>query len=666
MKNNRIAIEAKEDFLEQLSSSTSIKALAELIWNGLDAGANKVDVNFIMNQLDGLEEIHVNDDGSGIPHARIQELFGNLGDSWKKQKGRLNGRALHGKNGQGRFKAFALGNHVIWDTVYSSGADRHSYQVKGMLSALDSLTFTNPKPIKSTSTGTNVLISQIGDRHGSLLGDEALLELSKLFAVFLCQYPGISILINGSSLNPVALQDVKKDIQLQPVGLANGSTVEASVSIIEWRIPTKRLIYLCDKSGVSLHEMEAGVHAPGFHYTAYVQCDHFRELDKKNDLLLEDLHADVKAIMAKGKDAIRSYFRKRSADRQCKIVERWKQEQIYPYEDRADLTPVEEAERQVFDILGVNLETYLPKFEEADQNSRKFTFMLLAQALKENPRSVQKIIAEVLNLKKEEQEELAALLDQTTLSNIISTAKTVANRLDFLVALENLLFNDATKPKLLERDQLHKILEREAWIFDEEFALSASEESLEEVLRKHIGILGKRQDGETAVDVGDGKTGRIDLQLSRTVIPRSGEKDYLVVELKRPTKKIDEDVITQVKKYANAVANDERFHGIPAKWKFVAVSNDMNEFARNDATQPDRPKGQVWISPNGQITAWVREWAEVINTAKARLQFINESLSYEADRDSAKEYLKKTHEKFIPELEEENIETTGGEVADEE
>ena len=258
----------------------------------------------------------------------------------------------------------------------------------------------------------------------------------------------------------------------------------------------------------------------------------------------------------------------------------------------------------------------------------------------------------MLNLKKEEQETLAELLEATSLSNIISSAKTVANRLDFLVALENLIFDKETKKKLLERDQLHKILENEPWIFDEEFALSGSEERLEEVLEKHVGILGERADGETSVVVGNGKTGRIDLMLSRAISPRSGEMDYLVIELKRPSRKIDDDVITQVKKYAMAVAGDERFKGVPAKWKFIAISNEMDEYAKNDASQLDRPAGQVWISPSGNITVWVRAWAEVINTARARLQFINKSLSYEASRDTARAYLEKTHAKFIPDPEE--------------
>jgi Cdc6-like AAA superfamily ATPase len=129
---------------------------------------------------------------------------------------------------------------------------------------------------------------------------------------------------------------------------------------------------------------------------------------------------------------------------------------------RSTLTPCaavnasEQIERQVFDILAVNVEDHLPSFDEAHSKSKKFTFRLLAQAIRENPDSVRLIMDEVLNLKKGEQDDLATLLRKTTLSKIITSAKIVADRLNFVEALSDLLFNKESKKRLLERDQLHK------------------------------------------------------------------------------------------------------------------------------------------------------------------------------------------------------------------
>lgn len=653
---NNIHIEAKKDFLASLTSARPIAAIAELLWNGLDAESNHLRVILELNSMNGLQTIRVQDYGKGIPHDEVSILFGNLGESWKKKKARVNGRALHGKNGKGRFKAFALGSLVEWRTTVRHNGAAYSYKIIGNMDSLDTFQFSEPISANGAITGTEVEITNLHHEFGSLLNEENTShELAKIFAAYLSQYPEVYIEYNRAKIDPSSVQVFTKEYHLGDVPIGNGNSVPVAVSIIEWATPTKRAIHLCDGSGVALHDVEAGqqIRAPGFHFTAYVRSDHFRELDKENKLILEDLHPEVDSILRPAKSKIKEHFRRRLVEEQSHIIRRWKEEDIYPYQDKITLDPVEEVERQVFDILAINVQSYLPDFDEADTKSRKFTFRLLAQAIRQNPDSVQEIIGEVLGLKKEEQDSLAELLKKTPLSSIISSAKIVANRLDFLVGLENLLFDKETKKVMVERDQLHKILSKESWLLDEHFALAGSEQRLEEVLAKHLDKLGPREDDQP-VKLSDGKQGRIDLMFAKVVQPRTGQYDYLIVELKRPSKKIDDQVITQIKKYARAVASDERFHQIPARWTFIAISNELDEFAKGEANQRHRPSGMIDDHAELNITVWVKEWAEVINDARARLHFINSQLSYEADRDSATGYLREAHAKFIPDI------TSGG------
>lgn len=645
MKN--IKLTAQKDHIQQQTSASPMQAVAELVWNGLDAGANRVEILFDQNGIAGIDTIRVRDGGLGIDPDEVEQLFGNLGDSWKRDNGRAHNRSLHGKNGKGRLKAFALGELVEWKTVFRKpNGDVVEYQVRGNADALDEFVSTAPVKSDLLATGTEVVISNLKRELPSLLKEDSLANFTKVFAAYLNQYPDIAIEYDGAPVRPALVQKAMDSFSLKEIELPGGRNVDATLSIVEWNFKMPRSIQLCDSSGVALHEIEPGIRPGDFSFTAYVKSDHFRELDKENLLTLADMHADVDAILKVARKEMKDHFRKKKAAQHAGIVEKWKLEQIYPYEEKKSLTPVETAERQVFDIVAVNLEDYLPDFDKAEPKARKFTFMLLAQALKQNPESLQRILTEVLGLKPEDQATLAELLTKMPISAIISSAKLVANRLDFLVGLENLIFDKETKGKLLERDQLHKILETESWVFDEDFALSASEQRLEEVLEKHIGKLRPKSDGEMDVLLPDGKTGRVDLMLKRAIQPRVGHHDYLVVELKRPTKKIDDEVITQVKKYAMAVAGDERFNGVPATWTFVAISNEMNEYARKDSSQPGKPRGEVYS--DGNVRVIVREWADVINEARARLQFVNKTLSYEADRDSAKNYLKKAHEKYIP------------------
>lgn len=650
---NKIAIAAQRDFLERLSTAHPIRAISELIWNGLDAGTDDISVRLECNSLEGLEKIRVVDHGSGIDYSQIGKLFGDLGNSWKKERRRFKGRALHGKNGQGRFKAFSLGSHVEWITTYEANGKRSRYEIFGRADALTDLRYSDPVEAKGESCGTEVVVSGIDRNHGALLSNNAQVELAKIFAAYLSQYPDVSINYNGVRIDPAKLQSSKKDIVLDDIKLPDGEAVTATVTVVEWLMPTKRTIHLCDADGVCLHEIEAGqkIRAPGFEFTAYIRCNHFRELDKTGVLALETLHPDVAVIVQAARREVAGYFRRKLFEQQSQIVERWKQEEIYPFQDQESLNSVEEAERQVFDILAVNVESYLPAFEEADNKSKRFMFRLLAQALHDNPESVQRIITEMLNLKKEEQEVLADLLEYTSLSSIISSARTVADRLNFLMALENLVFDKATKVKLLERDQLHKILENEAWIFDEEFALSGSEKSLEEVLATHLGKIRDKAD-KAPVLRESGQQGRVDLMFSRVVQPRHDERDHLVVELKRPSQPINSEILSQVESYALAVAQDPRFLKTKTRWRFVVVSNTMDGHAKRKANQRERPSGLVFDDSDLNIKVWAFDWTDIISKARARLQFINDFLKFEASRETSKAYLERVHAKFIPIVEE--------------
>ena len=114
-------------------------------------------------------------------------------------------------------------------------------------------------------------------------------------------------------------------------------------------------------------------------------------------------------------------IRQRSAERAEGAVSAWKRENVYPY-SKDPSSPVELAERQVFDICAINVAENLPDFDKSDEKQRRFTFRLLRQAIEDNPASVQQILSDILNLPRTKQDELAKLLEKPTLSAIISAS----------------------------------------------------------------------------------------------------------------------------------------------------------------------------------------------------------------------------------------------------
>ena len=136
--------------------------------------------------------------------------------------------------------------------------------------------------------------------------------------------------------------------------------------------------------------------------------------------------------------------------------------------------------------------------------------------------------------------------------------------------------------------------------------------------------------------------------LSRSV-PRNhaDEREHLVVELKRPTVKIGADEITQVEKYAYTVADDERFRHLKTRWTFWVISNDLDGFAQVKTRQKDKPKGQISQTDDGRVEVWVKTWSEILAECKARMQFVQQHLQANVDKESSLKYLKKTYDKYL-------------------
>src|SRR3954449_3549609 len=94
-----VPVNVQEDYLQSIASvGKPIDAVAELVWNALDADATEVRVKIARNNLDGLESIRVIDNGTGMDYRVAEDTFGHLGGSWKKTKLWTDaGRMLHGK-----------------------------------------------------------------------------------------------------------------------------------------------------------------------------------------------------------------------------------------------------------------------------------------------------------------------------------------------------------------------------------------------------------------------------------------------------------------------------------------------------------------------------------------------------------------------------------------
>ncbi len=119
MADAHFGVQVEKDHFKKLASADAIKVLSELVWKSVDADATRVDIEIDHDDF-AMRSVTVRDNGHGIPHVDIEELFGRLGGSWKRHGSRSRGkkRILHGKEGKGRLKALALGRSAEWSVRY--------------------------------------------------------------------------------------------------------------------------------------------------------------------------------------------------------------------------------------------------------------------------------------------------------------------------------------------------------------------------------------------------------------------------------------------------------------------------------------------------------------------------------------------------------------------
>jgi hypothetical protein len=676
-----LTIQVTQDHIDRIAKAKKpILGIAELIWNSVDADAKHVTVRLNRSPLGAIDTIEVIDDGLGMTRADAKAGFGNLGGSWKQyeKQTRRDKRILHGKQGQGRFRAFAVCENLSWHSTYAAEGSLREFKVTGTTSNKRQFTISDEKPKKGkvTATGTTVTLSNIIQNQGGLDQERAVPELNKLLALYLMQYPAVRVSYDGTLIDPSAYIENRADYTLAPFLAEDGKGYLAELTVIEWTMDIERALYLCTDSGFTLREIPPGIQAPGYNFTAYLRSNLLEQMDEQDTIDMEEF-GDLRKLLDRTKDQLRRHFLQRDAEKASGIVDSWKEQDIYPYEG-SPKDVMEETERQIFDVVASSLDSYVSDFKDVKPRAKKLTFNLLRAALESNPSSLQFILGEVVGLPKDKQDEFAALLRKTSLMAMISASKVVTDRLDFLKGLEYVLYNKDAKDALLERSQLHKLVSRNTWIFGDEYYLVNNDESLTNVLRKHIKNVTfevDEADTDTPVLREDGSEGVVDIGLSnippREDVAVTQEQDvvvakilnrqptegrhHLVIELKRPSQKINTEVLGQTESYAFAIARDERFAGVNTAWTFWALSNEMTDEARFKTEQSDRPKGMVYQMKNDpaksySITVWAKTWSEIIEQCTGRLKFFQERLNYSASLSTGRKHLQDTYPKFIPKI----------------
>jgi hypothetical protein len=182
------------------------QSIAEYVWNGFDAQASVIKIDYSANELGNIDLITISDDGYGIPHGKLQEKFEPLFESKKALENKLkkNLSAIHGKNGIGRLTFFTFARNATWKTVYEENGQNLSYEIYANAENINLYTGVNAVPRPTTeSTGTTVSFSAVHGLTAPQLEEKFQDFILKEFAWFLAlnSKRHFQIIVNGIEID---------------------------------------------------------------------------------------------------------------------------------------------------------------------------------------------------------------------------------------------------------------------------------------------------------------------------------------------------------------------------------------------------------------------------------------------------------------------------------
>jgi len=640
-----VKVQAGQSILEGFIRKPSV-GLAELIWNAFDEDATWVAITCTYNDLGGLEEIIVADDGNGMNVERAERSFSRVGDSWKLMPGTRSTagkRPVHGRHGRGRYAAFSLGDLVHWvSTAEKVESGLGTVRISGRRSALDSFDITSGDA-EAEETGTSVTIAQTSPEAVTRFDDAQSLRQTILteFALHLDRFRDFGIRFLGDDIDPGSVEEHREVITLIDAEAWAG---EATLTVIEWKLQNvSRAIFLCDGDDRVVDEVDARIQAAGSEFTAYLKWDGFAGNDPVG--LEDDTDTPRGRLITAAREALREHLAERLRLQEVATIQRWRDEGVWPYKNEPR-TPIEVATRDTFNIVAMAASRTVD--ESKSGQSKALSLRLLKETFESDPEALLPILTDVARLPRARIEELAQILKHTTLAQLIQTGREIGSRMEFLSGLTTILFDRQIKRRLLERRQLHRILAHETWIFGEEWSLTGDDERLTKVLKKFLFKLDQHVELADLKEVRleDGSDAIPDLVLGRRLQTNADSFEQLVVELKRPKHKLNDEDVSQLRGYASAIVNDEAFAQPNVKWDFWLVGNETTRTVDEQRRQPHLPFGV--LQDTGTYRIVVRQWSELISAAEHRLKFVQNSLEYETTHDSGLAYLRERYVQYLP------------------
>ena len=625
-----------------LQKYTSERAIAEYIWNGFDAKATVINVDFVFGseELDTFSKIIISDNGEGIVYEDLTEKFRKFYESNKASINTDSNDLTRGKNGYGRFTFHKFARLAKWDTTYLKN-DKIFYTYDITIDSNNLKEYTpNVPEISNKKKGTVVEFNEINSDISSTFISSILKPyLRAEFAWFLELREEHKIIINGEELDyssiiadndnfPIVLNYKKHNLIFECKYTRWNSKLNDEYSRFYF---LNKTLELKKTKTTSLNKK-----GDNFWHSLTIVSDFFNQdniglvindeddIEDKIPKLFDSV--DEKKVFKDLIIKLNEYLKKKRRPflkvQASKLIEKYEEEKVFPIfgNNEWDNIRKQGLENLVKEIYEVEPAVFMKLNKE---QKRIFLELLNLVMDSSESESLFKIVEAIVELDSEDRKVFAKVLETTKLKHVINTINLIKDRILILEGLKKIVFNHELKAN--ERDHLQKFIEKHYWIFGEEYRMVCSEEvKFEEALRKYVYIL-RGLDEKKYIKHPD-KYKEMDLFLTGTDF-RDGKPHNVVLEIKNPTtiKQLKPIQMTQLEQYIDVILKEDRFNDFNEEWTFVLIGQDYDDILARRVQN----KNTGLVQKGDNYSIYIKKWSEIINEVERRLKYLLEKLKIE-------------------------------------
>ena len=671
MAKNKVTV--TDNSIKSGVTSDANKAICEFIWNGFDAHAQHVSVEYQANELGAITSLVIKDDGDGINRATLSETFGRYQDSVKKKSFQWSSQ-VKGHRGKGRYSFNCFATGAEWVTVYRDEEDRlikHTITING-----DDNDHYNDHSdeggatiVHDGSTGTEVHFLNVDKISSAFLESKEFIGyLQREFAVFLKlnENRGYSLTVNGCQIdcNVVIAESDSKTINIFDEELNTRQTF--NLTFIRWfeKMKENYSVYYLNEEGLERYEETTKLNKKdtGFHHSVYVTSTFFEYFaptpkagNEGDGTQPEKSEAQIQIefeghhVTKNEKDKVFRELRKQVAEwlsekQKLFIAEVGGRELWDRFEAKGVVElPQNEYEEPLFTELKetvIGIYSVQPKlFTNIGDDQAKALVGCLKLLLQTNKRDdVITILEHINKMTDEERHKLSLILKTTELSSITNTIDLLQNRAKTVSALKAMVFD--TSLNAYEVPDIQEMVSKAFWLFGEQYNIvTEAEPDFQQALEAYLEKINKskKTKGVSKSRANKDKIDHPDVNKEMDIFAfrqnnHSQTIENIVVELKRPNVELGEVEVSQVKTYMGLIYDEPRFNSPDAQWTFILVGNKLdktgyiNREMKSNATWGKKNLIQHVDDAGQHYDIYVKTWSSIFDDFEIRHKFLLDKL----------------------------------------